>query len=70
MPDGTEPRPVLHHDPLDADGSGYLDRNTETLRNVGAATTGHDEDLTASDPIPMTERDEALCGFADQGGRS
>jgi hypothetical protein len=59
----------LHHDPQNVDGSGYLDRNTETLHNVGAATTGHDEDLTASDPIPMTKRDEVLFGSADQEGR-
>jgi pimeloyl-ACP methyl ester carboxylesterase len=68
-PDGSELRPVLHHDPQNVDGSGYLDRNTETLHNVGAATTGHDEDLTASDPIPMTKRDEVLFGSADQEGR-
>lgn len=68
-PDGTQLRPVLHHDPQNADGSGYLDRNSETLYNVGAATTGHDEDLTSFDPIPMTERDEVLFGHLDDQGR-
>jgi hypothetical protein len=58
---------VLHHDPLNADGGGYLDSDTETLYNVGAATTGHDDDLTPFDPIPMTKRDEWLLGSQERG---
>ncbi|MGU3410030.1 alpha/beta hydrolase [Microbacterium sp. M1A1_1b] len=43
---GERLNPVLHHDPLNADGRGYLDLNTEVLRNVGLATTGQDAELT------------------------
>jgi len=44
--DGTDLAPVLHHDPLRSDLRGYLDRGTESLRNVGLATTGRDAELT------------------------
>lgn len=44
--DGTDLEPVLHHDPLRSDLRGYLDRGTESLRNVGLATTGRDAELT------------------------
>jgi len=63
--EGNALQAVRHHDPLHADGAGYLDSGTETLYNVAAATTGHDEKLTPSDPIPMTKRDQLLL---DAGG--
>ncbi|MDM7892697.1 alpha/beta hydrolase [Curtobacterium caseinilyticum] len=44
--DGTDLAPVLHHDPLRSDLRGYLDRGTESLRNVGLATTARDAELT------------------------
>ena len=48
--DGTDLAPVLHHDPLRSDLHGYLDRGTESLRNVGLATTGRDAELTPGTP--------------------
>ncbi|MGW8432064.1 alpha/beta hydrolase [Curtobacterium citreum] len=48
--DGTDLAPVLHHDPLRSDLHGYLDRGTESLRNVGLATTGRDAELTPATP--------------------
>lgn len=44
--DGTRLLGVWHHDVLNGDGHGYLDADTETLRNVGLATTGHVDQLT------------------------
>jgi len=66
--DGTTTNPVLHHDPLNADGGGYLDQNTETLYNVGAATTGRKDKLTEFDPTPPTVRDQWLLGVRDPDG--
>lgn len=66
--DGTTTNPVLHHDPLNADGGGYLDQNTETLYNVGAATTGRKDKLTEFDPTPPTVRDQWLSGVRDPDG--
>jgi hypothetical protein len=69
--EGNALQAVRHHDPLHADGAGYLDSGTETLYNVAAATTGHDEKLTPSDPIPMTKRDQLLldAGGYEEGSR-
>ncbi|ROQ06921.1 MULTISPECIES: alpha/beta hydrolase [unclassified Curtobacterium] len=44
--DGRKLKPVLHHDPLNSDLKGYLDRDTETIYNVGRATIGLDDELT------------------------
>lgn len=44
--DGRKLQPVLHHDPLNSDLKGYLDRDTETIYNVGRATIGLDDELT------------------------
>ncbi|MBT1668330.1 alpha/beta hydrolase family protein [Curtobacterium flaccumfaciens pv. flaccumfaciens] len=43
---GEKLNSVLHHDPLNSDRRGYLDRGTETLHNVGLALSGRDDELT------------------------
>lgn len=43
---GEKLNSVLHHDPLNGDRRGYLDRGTETLHNVGLAINGRDDELT------------------------
>jgi len=45
---GEKLNSVLHHDPLNSDRRGYLDRGTETLHNVGLAINGRDDELTAA----------------------
>lgn len=57
-----EQRPVLNHDPLTGDHSGYLDAQTESLYNVGRVTTGHEGAATPFVPKPPTDRDQALFG--------
>ncbi|MCJ1713412.1 alpha/beta hydrolase [Curtobacterium sp. VKM Ac-2922] len=47
---GERLKPVLHHDPLNGDGQGYLDRGTESVHNVGLATTGRDTELSPAEP--------------------
>ena len=56
--DVDEQRPVLNHDPLTGDRSGYLDAQTESVYNVGRVTTGHEEAATPFIPKPPTERDK------------
>lgn len=58
--DAADRKPVLNHDPLTGDRSGYLDADTESVYNVGRVTTGHEDDATAYHPKPPTKRDQDL----------
>ena len=58
--DAADRKPVLDHDPLTGDRSGYLDADTESVYNVGRVTTGHEDDATAYHPKPPTKRDQDL----------
>lgn len=49
-------QPVTDHGVSTADGTGYLDKRTESLKNVALATTGHDDLMSpyiAPGPTPL-----------------
>lgn len=53
-----EQRPVLTHDPITDNGSGYLDANTESIFNVARIISGRESDATPFHPRGPTERDQ------------
>lgn len=57
---------VSEHGALTSAGSGYLDRRTESLRNVALATTGHGESVSAyMRPAPTPFQKAMLEGLTD-----
>jgi hypothetical protein len=53
---------VSDHGVATEDGTGYLDKGTESLRNVAYATTGQGESVTAYHPLGLTNLEKALLG--------
>ncbi|PZF15496.1 hypothetical protein DEJ25_01860 [Curtobacterium sp. MCPF17_011] len=53
-------RGVKDHGVSTPDGEGYLDLNTESLANVGYATTGQPERMTAYEPKGLTDFEKSL----------
>ncbi|PZF15517.1 hypothetical protein DEJ25_01970 [Curtobacterium sp. MCPF17_011] len=51
---------VTNHGVHTSDGTGYLDKNTESLWNVGLATTGQGEKMTAYHPKGQTPLEAGL----------
>ena len=63
---GTGAR-VTDHSPLTPTGNGYLDRGTESLRNVAFATTGQGDRVSAYVPPEPTPFQEAILDGATHG---
>lgn len=48
--EGSELNPVVNHITSTPNGGGYLDRNTESLKNIALATVGQDSTMTSARP--------------------
>lgn len=58
--DGGDVNPVEDHGTHTGNGRGYLDLGTESLRNVGFATTGHPDDITSDPPKGPTQYQRSI----------
>ncbi len=58
---GLGGNPVTDHGVHTESGQGYLDRGTESLRNVALATTGHGDRVSASVAHGLTPLQQALA---------
>ncbi|WP_448255611.1 alpha/beta hydrolase [Microbacterium aurum] len=64
---GVGGNPVTDHGTTTPTGNGYLDNETESLRNVANATTGHADRLTERLPSELTTLQRALIEGARGG---
>lgn len=60
---------VREHGALTSDGSGYLDRRTESLRNVALATTGHGASVSPYTPPGPSPFQKAIVEGLSHGAR-
>jgi len=58
---------VTDHGTSTPDGTGYLDRDTESLRNIALATTGHGAQATEAIEHEPTPFQKAMTG-GSRGG--